>query len=170
MKPGQLKVASWLATAAAAGLALYLAKQSGAHADAAKAIGWALLAAVGVSLLLGVLGRRLVAALELALAAGLALLVARGEGHQLLALAAALGLAGAATQLGTAHRWGSAARRFDRDAAAPARPQTDLDLWKALDAGLDPTSDEIHGKVTGREDSPISKPSPGAGADQKDDQ
>ncbi|MEL4504586.1 Trp biosynthesis-associated membrane protein [Luteococcus sp. H138] len=171
MKPTQLKLASWLATAVAAGLALYLAKQSGQHADAVKAIGWALLAAVGVSLLLGVWGRRIVGLLEIALAAGLALVVARGEGHQLLWLASALGLAGAVTQLGTAQRWGSRAQRFERDSAGVGRPQTDLDVWKALDAGLDPTSDDFGGKVNTREDSPSTiEPRPGAGADQKDPQ
>lgn len=171
MKPAQVKLGSWLATAAAGGLALYLAKKSGQHADAATAIGWALLAAVGVSLLLGVWGRRVVALLELALAAGLALLVVRGEGAQGLWLAVVLGLAGAATQLGTAQLWGSRAQRFERDSAGVVRPQTDLDIWKALDAGLDPTSDDFGGKVGARETSPTTiQPRPGAGADQKDQQ
>lgn len=60
------------------------------------------------------------------------------------AVAGALVVAGAVLTATTAHRWPTRVDRFARD-PAPARPVavTDepADVWKALDAGMDPTVD-----------------------------
>lgn len=171
MTPARTWLTSWVALLAGAVLALVFAKDSGEHADAATAMGWALLAALGVSLLLAVWGRRVVALLELALAVGLGLLVLFGEGDRKLLLGVALAIVGAVLQLLTAHRWPTRADRFQRQGSAGQHPTSDLDVWKALDAGLDPTSDDFDGSLAGRETSPNkTQPRPVVGADQEDQQ
>lgn len=151
-RPGTERGAAWLAMVAAGGAAVALASRSGGHAAVTRSLGWALLAAVGASVLLQAAGRRLVAVLALALSAGLAVVVALGEGHAGLWAAALLGLAGAGAQLVRAGRWQAPARHRR---ASPAGPATDLDVWKALDAGVDPTSDEFRDNLAPREDSPV---------------
>lgn len=171
MKPNQLRLAGWLAVALSAILAIVLAKDSGQQGAVARACGWALLAAVGASLLLRVWGRRLVALLELGLGAGLVLMVTHGQGAKLLLLAAGLAVVGAAVQLGTAHLWPQRSSRFERGTAAPQRPTSDLEIWKALDAGLDPTADGFGDSLGSRETSSqhTRQPRPAAsGADQED--
>ncbi|GAA1398394.1 hypothetical protein [Luteococcus peritonei] len=152
MTPGRQKLLAWPAIFLAAVTCLGLASRSGAQADVARALGWAMLGGLGVSLLLGALGRRLVAALVAALAAGVAALVVRGEGHPGLWAAVVLAEVGALAQLVWAGGW-SAASRFDRSVPA-GPPATDLDVWKALDAGLDPTADEFGDNLPPRETRP----------------
>lgn len=152
-RPGTQKAIAWLAMVAAAVIAVATASRSGAHGQVSKALAWSLLAAVGLSLLLHALGRRLVAVLAIALSVGLVLVTALGEGHPALWAAGALGVVGGLAQLVWAGNWRSRARRYEREAPV-TRPVTDLDTWKAMDAGLDPTSDGFGDSLASREDSP----------------
>ena len=164
------RLACWAALAVAGILALALASRSGRHADVSRALGWSMLAAAGVSLLLGRIGRQVVAVLGAALAVGTVFVVARGEGHWALWIAGVLGLAGALGQLVLAPRWPAPGRRYDR-AAATGRPRDDVDVWKAFDAGMDPTSDEFGDSLQARETSPVVTRTRGAadsGPDQED--
>lgn len=140
MSPSMQKILAWGAPALAGIASLALASRSGDQADLVRAIAWALLAAVGLSLLARSVGRRLVAAVVLLLAAGLAMAVTRGQAHDALLGASGLALAGGITQLLCAPRWATRASRFDRG-HQQGPPRTDLDVWKAFDAGLDPTAD-----------------------------
>ena len=167
---GRERALCWTAMLAAGVVALAVASRSGQSASPAKSIGYALMAATGVSLLLGALGRRLVAVLTLALSVGLALLVALGEGHWGLWVAGSLGLVGSLGQLVLAPRWASNARRYHRGAQVQG-PQNDLDAWKAFDAGMDPTSDEFGDNLDARETSPVATRKHGAadsGPDEED--
>ncbi|GAB2495853.1 hypothetical protein GCM10027030_31580 [Luteococcus sediminum] len=140
------KAVAWIAPAVAAILALALASRCGDQADLVRTIAWSLLAAVGLSLLARRLGRRLVALVVLLLGAGLAMAVVRGQAHAALLGASALAAMGGLTQLVFAPRWATRDARFDRTTVG-GPPQTDLDVWKAFDAGLDPTADhEQHTK------------------------
>lgn len=146
MSAGRLKATSWVLMAAGAVLALVLRNHSGEQGALVGALAWAVLAGVGVSLLLGSWGRRLVGGLQLLLAVGLGATALAASAHSAVLAAAALVLAGALVQLLTAQRWKSPASRYARGPVT-GQPQSDLELWKSMDAGIDPTRDEIGGSL-----------------------
>ena len=111
MSATRQKLVAWLPLLAAAVACLGLASRSGAHGDVTRALGWALLGGLGVSLLLGATGRRVVAVLLLALAGGVASVIVRGEGHPALWAAVALAVLGGLAQLVWSGRWSAAAVR-----------------------------------------------------------
>ncbi len=145
---------------------------------AVEALSLAALAGVGVTLLLGVWGRRVVGVLIAVLGLGTLLVsVLRriptttqlvqvlgvpdtpGGGTAWPWVAVVLGAATAAVGVGfvlRAHRWSSPNARFDRDAGGRQRVvASNLDAWKALDAGDDPTDLDgnlAHGASTPRHD------------------
>lgn len=154
MTPGRQRALAWGAVVAGAVVAFFLSTRSGSDGDTVKALATATLAAAGASMLLQSLGRRLVALLGLLLAAGLVALPATGEGHVGLYAAGALVGVGALVQLVCAGRWPSRQERYERGTAT--RAASDADVWKAMDAGMDPTADEFGDRVSSREDSPNS--------------
>ncbi len=145
---------------------------------AVEALSLAALAGVGVTLLLGVWGRRVVGVLIAALGLGMLLVsVLRrtpttdqlvqvlgvrdtpGAGTAWPWIAVVLGAVTAAVGVGfvlRAHRWTSPSTRFDRDGNGRRRVvASNLDAWKALDAGDDPTDLDgnlAHGASTPRHD------------------
>lgn len=145
---------------------------------AVEALSLAALAGVGVTLLLGVWGRRVVGVLIALLGLGTLLVsVVRrtptsAQLVQVLGVhdtpgsqtawpwvAAVLGAVIAAVGVAfvlRAHRWRSPSARFDRDGGRRRRVVvTNLDAWKALDAGDDPTDLDgnlAHGAATPRHD------------------
>ncbi|MGO4955863.1 Trp biosynthesis-associated membrane protein [Luteococcus sp. Sow4_B9] len=171
MKPAQLRLLSWLTAAAGAVLAIVWAAHAGTLAATSRALGWSLLASVGLAALLGVWGRRLVGLVQLLLAAGLVLVVSSANGAGRLWLSVALAVIAGLLQILTAHRWPHRASRFERSASAPGALGGDLDIWKAMDAGLDPTEEGFGGSLEPRETSPDQtrppRPAP-SGADQED--
>lgn len=168
------KMVAWLTLLVAALACLGLASRSGDAADVTRAVGWALLGGLAVSLLLRTAGRRIVAVLLLVLAVGVATLAARGA-HPALWAAAALAAAGALAQLLWSGGWASATR-FERPGtiqpgttqsvptqSVPTEPATDLDVWKAFDAGLDPTSQGFGDNLASRETGPAGTHQHGSG-------
>jgi len=102
------------------------------------------LAAWGTVLVLRLTGRRVVAAIGLcaSLAAAVVALSHVGDPHGtswpvVAGVAAVLSTAGFGVALLQAHRWPEMSRRYD--APSDQAPQTDNDLWRALDEGRDPT-------------------------------
>lgn len=122
--------------AAAGGIAALALASRTDSPELPRALGWAVLAAVAASLALGTLGRRVLGAFLVVLGLGLAVPL---EHPGITAGGVAVVLAGA-LMLALAGRWHTT-RRFERD--APVAATSDTDVWKAMDAGLDPTADEF---------------------------
>ncbi len=99
-----------------------------------RAIGWALLAATVASLAFGHRGRQVLGGLVVVLGLGLAWPAA----HPGLVISGIAAIIAGGIFLAHAGRW-DATRRFDRE--TPTVLDSDTDVWKAMDAGLDPTAD-----------------------------
>ena len=119
---------------ALAGVVAVIVAGQVAGPDPAGAMGLAMLAALGLSLMLRVTGRRILGALVglLGIGAGIAFLANGFAWWDVLGVAGALAaLLGGVTALLLAHRW-------PRREGAGSRVEAP-DPWKQLDAGQDPT-------------------------------
>ncbi|HET8663705.1 MAG TPA: Trp biosynthesis-associated membrane protein [Nocardioides sp.] len=151
------------------GAAAVLADRTGGHVPLAAALGLAGLACWGVVLVTRGRARRLVAAMGAVVAVGLVATAVVGRGSALdsarrgtvdlgrtptgahttawwwvALVAAVLALAASALAVRHARSWPEMGSRFDAPAgAAPARrdpeDMEDVDLWRAIDQGRDPT-------------------------------
>lgn len=110
---------------------------------AGHGVGGVLLAGVVLLLVLGRIGRVLVGVL-LALMSASLVIVALIDGSSvrvlLLLVAGVAGAVGGALTAATAHTWAPRRSRFERTAAPVDADASSLDVWKAMDAGHDPTA------------------------------
>lgn len=100
--------------------------------------GWALVAGTGLFFLLGSVGRRGLGILLMLTCT----LLANGGLRPVQApvlVGSVLGFLGASVMLLTANWWTPRRSRFERGSAPVAAEAAPLDVWKAMDAGLDPT-------------------------------
>lgn len=152
-----------------------LASVSTAGGPAGVVLAAAALAGLALALILRQLGRRVLGVLLVLLGAGMiaAVIAERPVGVAALGYAGCglLVLAGSLLMVLRAQRWPRRPDRFDRTRAR-ARTTADDDpneVWKALDAGHDPTAESITGSTAGSTADRADAPETGAAAAGPDD-
>ena len=120
-----------------AGPLLVLVGGVAALAWADQPAGWVLVAGTVLLLVLGPLGRRVLGVVMALLA--LLLVVLALPGDLALLVSGLVGLLGSALLVWTAGWWPRRRSRYDAAAVPVAADAAPLDVWKAMDAGHDPT-------------------------------